>query len=340
MRIPTPSDVLIVGVSPVSLGFATLLAKGGLNVLVIDESEGQADENERNLNLSFYTKEVLIQHGYQLNKETTERDFTEQSLVLLAHSLCCVVWETQLKSSSNKEHQLVQDGIVQQHHTNFVFSLKDIEINQANNEANFRNAFVLAWRVIGVQLQNFHPFILHSFDLEKNLISDFYRVKKESRFLTKWIAKITSAKPENLTLIGSPVNLHLSQQRVLEAGRLLPDLPFYDEKLKLETSLYQWCSYQYFSMIIIGSVNSHYLFNVAKWVQLNFNVKLFYLPYSEKNEPIFKALGILEKEKRTLIIRPDKYISFVNDILETDIIDNYLRNVLLMNANAEKGFTQ
>ena len=140
MRIPSPSDVLI-GVSPVSLGFATLLAKGGLNVLVIDESEGQDEESLNALNLSLYCAEILGQHGYQLNKETTEKDFTEQSLSLLAHSLCCVIWGTQLKNSSNKEHQLIQGGMVQQHHSNFVFNLSELEITIANNEANFINVF-------------------------------------------------------------------------------------------------------------------------------------------------------------------------------------------------------
>jgi hypothetical protein len=71
-------------------------------------------------------------------------------------------------------------------------------------------------------------------------------------------------------------------------------------------------------------------------VQLNFNVKLFYLPYSEKNESVFESLKISSTEKRTLIVRPDKYISLVNDTVDTDIIDNYLRNVLMLTANAEE----
>ncbi|WP_017260139.1 thioredoxin domain-containing protein [Pedobacter arcticus] len=336
MRIPTPSDVLIVGVSPVSLGFATLLAKGGLNVLVISELDSKAEDNTQQLQLSLYNEALLKQHGYQLNEETTTQNFIEQSLFLLAHSLCCVVWGTKLISSVKNEHQLEQSGVSQKHQSNFVFNLSDLEINQSNNEANFRNAFVLAWRVIGVQLKNFHPFIMHSFEVEREMIAGFYQDKKEGGILKKWIGKLAPVKPNNLELIGSPVNLHLSQQRVLEAGKLLTDLPFYDEKLKQETSLYKWCNYQYFSLIVIGSVNPHFLFNVAKWVQLNFNIKLFYLPYSEKNECIFETLDISPNEKRTLMIRPDKYISFVNDILETDIIDNYLRNVLLMHANAEK----
>lgn len=336
MRIPTPSDVLIVGVSQVSLAFAVLLAKGGLNVLVIDASEEERSETEQLLELSLYSVELLTQHDFKLNTETTEQDFIEQSLSLLAHSLCCVIWGTKLADSFGKEHQLVQAGALQQHHSDFLFKLSDLEVSSTNNEANFRNAFVLAWRVIGVQLKKFHPFISHSFDEEKKLITDFYQDKKGGGFLKKWIGKLNPSKSENLQLIGSSINLHLSQQRFLEAGALLQNLPFYDEKLKQQTSLYEWCNYQYFSLIVIGTINAHFLFNIAKWVQFNFNIKLFYLPYSEKNDPIFAGLKIGDNERRTLIIRPDKYISFVNDTVDTDIIDNYVRNILMISPNAEK----
>lgn len=336
MRALTPSDALIIGVSPFSLGFATILAKGGVNVLVIEESDKKTDEAERSLNLDAYCIEILQQHGYQLNGETTDIKFIEQSLGLLAQNLCSVIWATKLVSSANGKHHLTKDKKTQIHKSNFVFQLSDLEIDKSSAVASFTNVFVLAWRVIGVQFKNFHPFLLNSLDVETALISEFYQPKKNGGFLKKWIAKLSSTNATSLNLIGSSINLHLSQQRILEAGTLLPDLPFYDEKQKLQTSLYQWCNYQYFSLIVIGTVNPHYLFNVAKWVQLNFNIKLFYLPYSEKNHSIFSNLGITEKEKRTLMVRPDKYISFVNDILETDIIDNYLRNVLLMNANAEK----
>lgn len=335
MRIPTPSDVLIVGTSSASLAFATLLAKGGLNVLVIDEAENPIAENEKILGLSAYCTEILKQHGYKLDEKTTTANFNGQSLSLLAHSLCCVVWGTKLVSSFDKAHQLLQAGNLQLHHSNFVFRLSDLEIDKADAEANFRNAFVLAWRVIGVQLKRFHPYILHSFEVERRLISEFYQDKKETGLFNRLLLKFSAQKPLGLSLSDSPINLHLSQQRTLEAGELLPNLPFYDEKLKQETSLHQWCNYQQFSLIVIGNTNPQYVFNIAKWVQLNFNIKLFYLPYTERNDPIFRELNISESERRTLVIRPDKYISMINDTVETDIIDNYLRNVL-MTVNAEK----
>ncbi len=336
MRIPTPSDVLIVGVSPVSLGFAVLLAKGGLNVLVIDKAETQTVEESKKLELSSYTSEILKQHGFKLDDEISESDFIEQSLSLLAHNLCCVVWETRFIKTSNGEHQLIQSDVTQVHKSNFVFKLADLEVDQANAEVSFRSAFVLAWRVIGVKLERVHPFIFHSFEVEKKLISEFYSHKKKQGAVGKWIQRLVSTKPADVQLVDSPINLHLSQQRILQAGDLLPNLPFYDEKLKKETSLHEWCSYQYFSLIVVGSLNPQYLFNVAKWVQLNFNVKLFYLPYSEKNESIFNTLHVSPKEKRTFMVRPDRFISLISDTVETDIIDNYLRNVLMMNANAEK----
>lgn len=335
MRIPTPSDVLIVGVSPVSLAFATLLAKGGLNVLVIDKAE-TPPENSETLKLSHYSVDLLEQHGFKLGDEISTPDFIEQSLSLLAHSLCCVIWRTELVKSVGAQHQLHQNGEVQTHHSNIVFKLHELEISETNLEANIRAVFALAWRVIGVQLKRLHPYVLHSFENEKIAISDFYKEKKELGILDRLVRKFIGTKSTELTLSDSPINLHLSQQGVLKAGQLLPNLTFFDEKLKKEASLYQWCNYQYFSLIVIGSINTHYLFNIAKWVQLNFNVKLLYLPYSENNDSVFTSLGIAPSEKRTVIVRPDLYISMINDTVETDIIDNYLRNVLLMNANAEK----
>lgn len=336
MRIPTPSDVLVVGVSPVSLAFATILAKEGLNVLAIEESLNPINKSLRKLALSAYSLNLLAQHGYQLTNETTEDDFVEQSLSLLAHSLCCVVWGTRLTQSLGQEHQLTQEDVSQTHQTPLIFKLADLEIDPLNDEANFRNAFVLAWRVIGVSLQKLHPFILHSFDVERQLISNYYTQKTQKNWFAKWTEKLAAPESKELSLKNSPINLHLSQQRDLEAGDLLSDLVFFDEKLKVESSLHQWCSYQYFSMIVIGSLNPHFLFNTAKWVQLNFNIKLFFLPFTERNEHLFKTLNMTPSEKKTLIVRPDKYVCLVNDTLETSIIDNYLRNVLMMIPNAEK----
>lgn len=336
MRIPTPSDVLIVGVSSASLAFATILAKGGLNVLVIEKAENRTEESSGALNLDAYSVELLKQHGFKINAKTTKQEFEEQSLSLLAHSLCCVIWRTKLHSSVGHQHQLMQQESLQTHHSNFVFTLADLEIHPTKTESNFRNVFILAWRVIAVQLKKVHPFILHSFDVEKKVIAEFYQDKTEMSFISRFISKINPSKSTELQLTDSPINLHLSQQRVLEAGRLLPNLSFYDEKLKRKTSLYQWCSYQYFSLLVIGKVNAQHVYSIAKWVQLNFDIKLFYLPYSEANDAVFRNLNVKESERRTLIIRPDKYICMINDTVETDIIDNYLRNVLMMNANAEK----
>lgn len=336
MRIPTPSDVLIVGVSSASLAFATLLAKGGLNVLVIDKAESQTNENQKLLNLSDYSVKILKQCGYTLDEKTTEQDFEAQSLSLLAHSLCCAIWGTELIQSIGRDHQLLQDGKTQAHDSNFVFTLADLEISQTNTEANFRKVFVLAWRVVAVQLKKMHPFILHSLEVEKTIIAEFYQDKKDQGFISRWISKLGPPKSEDLKLTDSPINLHLSQQRVLEAGQLLPNLNFYDEKLKQESSLYQWCSYQYFSLLVVGTVDAQHVYNIAKWVQLNFGIKLFYLPYSEANDLVFKELNIKAMERRTLITRPDRYICMINDTVETDIIDNYLRNVLMMNSDTEQ----
>jgi hypothetical protein len=115
------------------------------------------------------------------------------------------------------------------------------------------------------------------------------------------------------------------------------DLDFYDEKLKINSSLYQWCSYHHFSVFFFGFLTPSHLFTIAKWIQLNYAVQLFYLPPSEKNQHIFDAFEIKEGERKTLIIRPDRYIGLINDAIDIDIVDNYLKNMVLMkNKNVLK----
>ena len=82
-----------------------------------------------------------------------------------------------------------------------------------------------------------------------------------------------------------------------------------------------------------GSLSKYNLFNIAKWVKSNYNVQLFYLPPSEKNQHIFNFFNIIEGEKKTLIIRPDRYIGLINDRIDLEIIQSYLSDFLQLKTN-------
>lgn len=94
--------------------------------------------------------------------------------------------------------------------------------------------------------------------------------------------------------------------------------------------MHEWCSKPGFTMITIGKLQELDLFTLAKWITQNYTgtLNFFYLPPSAKNRHVFDAFGIKEKQKKALIIRPDMHIGFINDVVDIDMMDNYLQNVV------------
>lgn len=332
MSIPSKPDVLIVGIHPLSLALASILGFCGLNILVID-AVNKPNLQPENLNLSSYNIQLLKQFGFNVEAKTSQLEFVNQSLKLLATYLCYVVWETEIIGKTQNKYQLKNQNDVSFHESKFTYFIDDLLIDEKDNDINFRNAFILAWRLVGIVIDTLDSEILSSYQKEKEIIQQYAFPKNHFQKIKE---KLIGVKKTSINFIDSKINLHLSHKRVLQAGEILPDLVFYDEQLKTESSLYNWCKYPHFSIIIFGYLGPTNLFSLARWIQLNFSIQLYYLPPSEKNEAIFKALDIPIGEKKTLIVRPDRYLAFVNDTVDMDIIDNYLRNVLLMKAKAEK----
>ena len=331
MIIPSKSDVLILGIQPVSLAFASILSFCGLKVLVVDDLKKPV-LNPKSLNLSDYNILLLKHVGFTIEANTSHFSFINQSLKLLATHLSNVVWDTQIIEKSENKYELKHNNASSFHESKFIYSSDDLIIDKNENELNFRNAFALAWRLVAIVNETFSTKILSSYQKEKEIFQQY--AAKKSRF-QKVSEKLIGTKKTAIHLADSKINLHLSHKRELQAGDILPDLTFYDEQLKADSNLYNWCKYAHFSIIIFGYLGPTNLFSLARWLQLNYPIQLFFLPQSEKNEAIFKALRIPLGEKKTLIIRPDRYIAFVNDTVDMDIIDNYLNNVLGMNAKAE-----
>jgi 2-polyprenyl-6-methoxyphenol hydroxylase-like FAD-dependent oxidoreductase len=128
----------------------------------------------------------------------------------------------------------------------------------------------------------------------------------------------------------SNVSLHLSQATQVKAGDRLPYLTVFDEKKQIETDLHEWCSKPGFTLIVLGKLQEIDLFTLAKWITQNYNgiLNLFYLPPSAKNKHIFDQFEIAEGKKKALIIRPDMHIGLINDVVDIDMMDNYLNNVV------------
>ena len=337
MTIPVRSDILIEGVNPVNLALAVLLSKNGATVLMIDENPAIIPFEPIVLNQ--YCFDFLIDYGFDFSEEekkefTIQSDkFAQQSFKILGTHLCSIIWGVKInnRNPSLSEYMLQHDHKTTSHQTQFLVS--PLNFKTENSFIDFKRALLLAWRLTGVFVEkSLGSKCLPSYYSESVLLQNQFLSKlkeKNSSNKPKWF-KIFKAKNKEYNVAESKANLHLSMYRNLEAGDLLPNLSFFDEKAKEYSSLHQWCNYRYFSVIIFGSIIPPNLFSLARWIQLNYPVQLFYLPWSKRNQEIFNELNILEDMKKTIIVRPDKYIGLLHDGIDVDIIDNYLANFVNM----------
>jgi 2-polyprenyl-6-methoxyphenol hydroxylase-like FAD-dependent oxidoreductase len=221
-----------------------------------------------------------------------------------------------------------------------------------------QDAYNLAWKLAGVINKQYKPLILDSYatermpvakDLLKTTDRAFTLVISDSfwmRILKKWVLPKILKKvwgSERLRQIffikvsqtginyrESKLNLHLSQATKIKAGDRLPYLKVFDEKKQTETDLHEWCSKPGFTLIALGQLSEDELFRLARWITQTYpgNLNFFYLPPTNKNRHIFNEFEITASQQKTLIIRPDMHIGFINDVVDMVKIDNYMSNVV------------
>lgn len=221
-----------------------------------------------------------------------------------------------------------------------------------------QDAYNLAWKLAGVVNNQFNVSILDSYAAEripvaKDLLSTtdriFTLIMSDSWLtglfkrwimprLLKWVWSKKSLREvffKRVSQIGisyrdSAINLHMSQATKVRAGDRLPYLKVFDEKRQEETDLHEWCSKPGFTLMVFGKLSEADLFTLAKWITQKYQAILnfYYLPYSVKNKEVFDALEIKENSGKSLIVRPDMHIGFINDKIDMVLMDNYLRNVV------------
>ena len=220
-----------------------------------------------------------------------------------------------------------------------------------------QDAYNLAWKLAGVINGQLNPVILDSYAAERmpvakellkttdaafNIImsTNFFvkLFKKWGLFrLLNFAWKSEKIKSEffkrvsqiEISYRDSNINLHLSKATKVKAGDRLPYKKLFDEKLQTETDLHEWCSKPGFTLIILGKFDEMFLFTVAKWITTHYQgvLNFFYLPPSSKNLDVFEAFEANPHEQKALIIRPDMYIGYINDVADIAMMDNYLKNV-------------
>ncbi|MFI5139025.1 MAG: FAD-dependent oxidoreductase [Sphingobacteriales bacterium] len=220
-----------------------------------------------------------------------------------------------------------------------------------------QDAYNLAWKLAGVVNGQLNESILDSYAAERMPVARrllrttdrvFSFMMSSSRFtglFKKWLLPgllkfvwgkktlretfFKMVSQTGITYRNSAVNLHISQAGKVKAGDRLPYLKVFDEKKQTETDLHQWCSKPGFTLIVLGKLTEADLFSLAKWITQKYPAMLnfFYLPRSKKNRQVFEAFEVGKNQGKTLIIRPDMHIGFVNDKVDMVLMDNYLRNI-------------
>ncbi|MBD1365740.1 FAD-dependent monooxygenase [Mucilaginibacter sp. ZT4R22] len=221
-----------------------------------------------------------------------------------------------------------------------------------------QDAYNLAWKLAGVVNRQFAPGILNSYaeermpvarDLLNSTDKVFNMVTSQSlfsNFIKRFIVppalkffwkkdKMRTAFFKGVSQTGinyrdSKLNLHLSHNSQIKAGDRLPYLEIFDKKKQEKTDIHAWCSKPGFTLVTIGIIQENYLFALAKWITQRYNQTLnfFHLPPSEKNQHILDAFEIRPGQRKALIIRPDMHIGYMNDAVDIELMDNYLRDVV------------
>jgi hypothetical protein len=156
-----------------------------------------------------------------------------------------------------------------------------------------------------------------------NVLSTAWKSKRLRTFFFKIVSQIA------ISYRDSNINLHLSKGTKIKAGDRLPYLKVYDEKKEIETDLHEWCSKPGFTLIILGKFDEMYLFTIAKWITNQYPgiLNFFYLPPSGKNVDVFNAFETDPHRQKAIIVRPDMYIGYMNDVVDIGMLDNYLQQI-------------
>jgi 2-polyprenyl-6-methoxyphenol hydroxylase-like FAD-dependent oxidoreductase len=221
-----------------------------------------------------------------------------------------------------------------------------------------QDAYNLAWKLAGVVNRKFKESILDSYAAERIpvakdllrttdrvftvIMSHNWLVGLFKKWMLPGFLKWAWGKEEirealfkrvsqiSISYRDSIINLHMSQATKIKAGDRLPYLKVFDEKKQEETDLHEWCTKPGFTLIVLGKLSEPDLFTLAKWITQKYASMLnfYYLPQSVKNKAVFEAFEISENQGKSLIIRPDMHIGFMNDKIDMVLMDNYLRNLV------------
>ncbi|OOQ58591.1 FAD-dependent monooxygenase [Mucilaginibacter pedocola] len=221
-----------------------------------------------------------------------------------------------------------------------------------------QDAYNLAWKLAGVVNGQFTPAILTTYAEErmpvaKMLLNTTDRIFniitsrsifgsmlkqyimpaalkfmwKREKVRTEFFKRVSQT---GISYRDSKLSRNLGHQGNIRAGDRLPYLEIFDEKKKEKTDLHAWCNKPGFTLITMGEIKENYLFSLAKWLtqQYNSGINFFHLPSSSSNQHIFDAFQVRPGHRKAIIVRPDMHIGYLNDMVDMEMMDAYLRDVV------------
>ncbi|MGX5688549.1 FAD-dependent monooxygenase [Arcticibacter tournemirensis] len=221
-----------------------------------------------------------------------------------------------------------------------------------------QDAYNLAWKLSGVLNKEYHERILDTYAAERMPVArallkttdrlftiaatqNWLISKIRNWLLPKVLQKLWKDKSipgklfarisqTGIQYRSSSLSVHHSQAGQVRAGDRLPYLRLFDEKLKEDTDLHSWCSKPGFTLLVIGFLSQRDVHLLAKWIKSTYPSQLnfYYLPPSKANQHIFDFFEIKEDKKKALMIRPDMHIGYVNDIVDIELLDVYLKETV------------
>ena len=231
-----------------------------------------------------------------------------------------------------------------------------------------QDAYNLAWKLAGVIKKQFDGSILESYSSERMpvarellkttdrlftmAVSGNWLIRKiRNWFLSKIVFRmfqersITGNLFSRISQTGihyrrSPLSVHHSNATKVKAGDRLPFLSLFDEKLKEYSDLHFWCSKPGFTLLVIGLLSQRDVHLLSKWIKSTYpsDLHFYYLPPSDRNQHIFDYFEIPDAGKKAIIVRPDLHIGYLNDIVDIELIDTYLKQSLGWKKNSPPNF--
>jgi len=224
--------------------------------------------------------------------------------------------------------------------------------------SGMQDAANLAWKLAGVVTGQMDRRLLHTYQQERipvaratlkdtdrafrwiratpsgfvSLFDPFFRwairyITRRSRLLKRMFDQLAQL---NIHYRNATLAVHYATGRRIQAGDRVPFLPVFDEKTKKQTDLHRWCEKPGFVLLVLGTVGSNQLHIVGQWMRRKYPqaMHLYYLPFSSQNQSVFDAFEVKSDGTKTVLIRPDMYIGYINDVLNVGLIDTYMEEVV------------